>query len=80
MSFTINPDGSIVNTTSTSLRSDGIHDVIVNSGSFMELSVSKPKTSLPPLAKFNAIGAPILPSPMKPTFKFISIDLDGIYN
>jgi hypothetical protein len=46
----------------------------------MELSVSKPKTSLPPLAKFNAIGAPILPSPIKPTFKFISIDLDGIYN
>ena len=77
ISLTINLDGSIVNITSTSLRSDGIHEVIVNSGSFMELSVLKPKLAL---AKFNAIGVPILRSQMKTTFKIISIYLDGIYN
>jgi len=73
ISLTINPEGNIVKTMSTSLRSVGMDGIIVISGNFIELSVSKPNTSKPFLAKFFAIGAPILPRPMKPIFKFISI-------
>ena len=78
MSLTISPEGSIVNTTSTSSRRDGMQDIIVISLKFMELSSSNPKTSFPPFARFIAMGAPMLPRPMKPIFKFISIYLNRI--
>ena len=77
ISLTINPDGNIVKMISTSVRSFGMDGIIVISGNFIELSVSKPKTSKPFLAKFSAIGAPMLPRPMKPIFKFISIFQNG---
>ena len=73
ISLTTDPDGNIVKTMSTSLRIAGMDGIIVISGNFIDLSVSKPKTSKPFFAKFFAIGAPILPRPMKPIFKFISI-------
>ena len=40
ISLTINPEGNIVKTMSTSLRSVGMDGIIVISGNFIELSVS----------------------------------------